>query len=129
MDSRDSLRAVLRVGSFLGLMALVAASFGLVPAEAATLRVELSFGAPTLSDNGDGSVIVEGPDCVTFNDPGMPLLPAHPAVVLLPPGETVTAIRVFPAGEHAIDGTYRVAWAQQPLSAGPRTRAPRQKRR
>ena len=122
MNSRDPMQALLRVGSFLGLMALAAAGLGLLPAEAATLRVELGFSAPTLSDQGDGTVIVEGPDCVTFNEPGLPLLPAQPAVVLLPPGETVTAIRVTPASEHTIEGSYRVACAQQPRpisDAGP----------
>ena len=84
------------------------------PAVAATIQFELSFGPPSLTDQGDGTVFVEVADCVPLGEPGMPLLPAHPAVVLLSPGETVTAIRIRPAGEQIIDGAYRVAPAQTP---------------
>ena len=97
------------------LAALAAATlcFAVAPA-AATVRVELSFEAPTITQRPDGSVFVAAPECTTFNEPGLPLLPARRAVVLLPPGETVTAIRVRTQGLHEIGGAYLVAPAQRP---------------
>jgi hypothetical protein len=83
-------------------------------AEAATIRIELDFDQPYVTQREDGSVSVSASGCVTFNDPGLPLLPACPATVLLPPGESVTAVRVLTEGEHILDGVYMVSPAQQP---------------
>ena len=64
------------------LAVLVAAGIG---AAGATIRIELDFTAPTASQREDGSVFVSAPECVTLNEPGLPLLPARGTVVLLPP--------------------------------------------
>ncbi|MBD3237346.1 MAG: hypothetical protein GF330_11620 [Candidatus Eisenbacteria bacterium] len=93
------------------LLALACTGMG-VGAE--TLRVDLDFEAPVLRPTGDAAVRVEAPGCVTFADPGAPLLPAREAAVLLPPGETVTAVRVVPAGTQGLPGTHRVAHAETP---------------
>ncbi len=82
--------------------------------QAATIRIELDFDQPVVTLHEDGVVWVTTPDCVTFNDPGMPLLPACPANVLLPPGEVVTSIRVLPEEVHTLEGTYLVPPAQKP---------------
>ncbi len=97
---------------------LVAAVLAGIGAAGATIRVELTFDPPTVSHGADGSVLLAAPGCVTFNEPGLPLLPARRAVVLLPPGETVTAIRVVPEGVHAIEGRHLVAPAQRQVPIG-----------
>jgi len=115
MNSRDARVFPFRGGRTLTLAALAAATLCLAVAPAAaTVRVELKFAAPTVTQRPDGSVFVAAPGCVTFNGPGLPLLPARGAVVLLPPGETVTAIRVRTEGLHEIEGAYLVAPAQRP---------------
>ena len=88
------------------------------PASAATIRVALDFSQPAVVE-ADGVVTVEAPDCVTFNEPGLPLLPARKGVVLLPPGQEVVAVRIYPTGQHTIEGSHTVAHAQtpQPISA------------
>lgn len=111
MDLRDQRFLTRTLGLVAAVMVL---GFVAAPAGAATIRVALDFDQPTLSPQQDGSVLVEAPGCVTFNDPGLPLLPAHPAVVLLPPGETISAVRVIPEGEHAIPGIHRVTSAETP---------------
>ncbi|MBD3237819.1 MAG: hypothetical protein GF330_14040 [Candidatus Eisenbacteria bacterium] len=105
-------RAVLFV-ALSALLLLTAAPLA-APAGAATLRVTLEFAPPEIVDAGEGAVTVEATDCVTFNEPGLPLLPARKAVVLLPPGEEVAAVRVVTEGSHALDGTYAVAHAETP---------------
>lgn len=91
-------------------------TFGLTlpVAAAATIEFELEFAEPVLREAGSGAVVVGAPDCVTFNDPGAPLLPAREAAVLLPPGESVTAVRVYPSGTREIAGTHRVLHAETP---------------
>jgi hypothetical protein len=101
--------AGLRIFSLLALGALLAAA-----AEATIIRVELDFSPPSIQPNADGSVRVEAADCLTFNEPGFPLLPARKAVVLLPPGEEVLEVRVYPSAPQAIEGTYQVAPAETP---------------
>jgi len=115
MSPRDARVFPFRGGRSLTLAVLAAATLCLAVAPAAaTVRVELKFAAPTVTQRSDGSVFVAAPECMTFNGPGLPLLPARRAVVLLPPGETVTAIRVLPEGLHEIEGAYLVAPAQRP---------------
>ncbi|MBD3235935.1 MAG: hypothetical protein GF330_04470 [Candidatus Eisenbacteria bacterium] len=93
------------------LLALISAC-GMAGAE--TLRVYLDFEAPILRPAGEAAVRVEAPGCMTLGDPGAPLLPAREAAVLLPPGETVTAVRVTATGTRALPGTHRVAHAETP---------------
>jgi hypothetical protein len=90
-----------------------------VSAHARTIRVDLDFTAPSVGLAADGSALVEAADCATFNETGLPLLPARQAVVLLPPGEEVSAVNVYPSSAQMIAGVWRVPNAQrpQPLSA------------
>jgi hypothetical protein len=102
-------------------MALPIACLAVPTAQAETITVELTFEEPALRplDDASGSHLVETPGCVTFNAPGLPLLPAKEVVVLLPPGEQIAAVRVHAAGRAEIAGIHRIAHAQtpQPISA------------
>ena len=79
------------------------------PAQADVIRAQLTFDAPTV---GDSRVNVAG--CVPLGAPGSPLLPAREAVILLPPGHAVIAVRVNPHGETRLTGTHRISPAETP---------------
>jgi len=85
-------------------------------ADARTIRLSLSFEQPTIQPAPiDGNeIIVTAPGCETFNDPGLPMLPARRAVVLIPPGEEVRAVRAIPSPARALQGSWRVACAPTP---------------
>jgi hypothetical protein len=83
-------------------------------AGAKTIRVSLDFTAPTLRPAEAGAVVVEVPECVTSNQPGLPMLPMRGATILLPPGEEIAAVRATRVGVHALDGRYQVASAETP---------------
>jgi len=100
--------------SLLILAGLVLGAVFAFPAAAETIRLTLDFSAPSIVLDEDGNARIEAADCVTFNAAGLPLLPARRAIVLLPPGEEVSAVRVHPSVPHAIPGTYHVASAQTP---------------
>jgi hypothetical protein len=87
---------------------------GSAAAGAATIRIALDFSAPVLTDCADGTTLVEVSDCVSFNDPGLPVLPARGATVLLPPGEQVAEVRAQRIGVHVVEGRHRVPPAQSP---------------
>ena len=79
------------------------------PAQADVIRAQLDFDPPTV---GDSRVNVAG--CVPLGAPGSPLLPAREAVILLPPGHEVIAVRVNPCGETRMAGTHRILPAETP---------------
>jgi hypothetical protein len=83
-------------------------------AGAKTIRVSLDFTPPTLRPVEAGRVVVETPDCVTMNEPGLPLLPMRGAAVVLPPGEAVVQVHARRVGAHGIEGRYAVASAETP---------------
>jgi hypothetical protein len=97
-----------RTAMLLGLV-LAASAAG-----AETLRVTLEFAAPVLRDDGAGGTVIETPGCVTLNEPGLPLLPARGAVLLLPPGQGVSTVRAERIAIHPIDGRHLIPPAQTP---------------
>jgi hypothetical protein len=102
---------------FIGIGALIAcclAAGGEERAEAARIRLEAAFEAPTMRTLAAGGVAIEAPGCATLGEPGSPLLPARRMIVLLPPGEQIVSIRVDASPEREVDGSWQVAWAQTP---------------
>lgn len=102
-------------GLFLA-VALVCAGWAAQDAQAKTITVELAFTQPSVraAAGDDSGQLVESPGCVTFNEPGLPLLPARELVVLLPPGEEITAVRSYGTGRTELAGRHELAHAQTP---------------
>lgn len=89
-------------------------------AQAKTIEVDLSFTAPLLQDV-DGATRVTTSECTPLGQPGYPLLPACEAVILLPPGEEITSIRVNTSGGDVLTNLSPLVHAQTPypISMGP----------
>jgi len=93
-----------------------ALALAIVPATATAERIvlEYDFDSPELAPAAEGSVVVRSPGCATFNEPGLPLLPARRAAVLLPPGHRVTAVRAVASSPSTLTGHHVVAHAVTP---------------
>lgn len=107
-----------------GWLALIASGLVLLlsgPAQAGgTIEVALDFAAPSLQETGGGTEL-HSPDCTPLGRPGAPLLPAREAVVLLPPGEEITSVRIATeaGGILANIAPLRHAQTPRPISLGP----------
>ena len=83
------------------------------PAQARTIEVDLSFSPPMLQEI-DGATRVTASECTPLGQPGHPLLPAREAVILLPPGEEITSVRVNTSGGNVLTNLAPLAHAQTP---------------
>ncbi len=107
-----------------GPLALIA--FALVtllcsPAQADnTIQVALDFAAPTLHE-AQGTTQLQSPECTALGQPGHPLLPAREAVILLPPGEEITSVKITTEGGEVLSNIAPLGHAQEPrpISLGP----------
>ncbi len=98
------------VGAVAALWIVAAASAAL----ADRIVVEFAFEEPEISETPDRTAIIQIPQCATFNEPGLPLIPARQAAILVPPGQQVIAFRAFPATPREIEGAYAIAHAPTP---------------
>jgi len=84
------------------------------PVPAGLIGLELEFEEPVISLLPDGRAVVSVTDCATFNEPGLPLIPARRAALLLPPGESIVDLRVVASPLVSIAGSYQIAHALTP---------------
>lgn len=103
-----------RASWFTGIAAVLWIGIAAPAVVADRIELDLDFQGVEIEQAPGGAVIVTSPDCATFNEPGLPLIPARRAAILLPPGHAVASVRAIPSPPQAIEGSFAIAHAETP---------------
>ena len=81
------------------------------------LTYEVAFQEPEVLELAEGSLI-EVPGCIQTLIPGLPIIPAKTAVIVLPPGKELLNVSVQALDGRELPGTYELLVAPQPRMLG-----------
>ncbi|MCX5752920.1 MAG: C25 family cysteine peptidase, partial [Candidatus Krumholzibacteria bacterium] len=90
------------------LCALLAALMAAACAESATVRLTMRFDPPRVEELAGGFSRMVFPATVQAGKPGEPSYPFRGVQALLPPGESISSVRVIRGGWKLIEGSHRL---------------------